>query len=64
MALDPMGNGRIVIDGVPGIKDVGVVSEDDLHLTLQDEDELLAIMDRCLGSLDRSGFQGHDKGSI
>jgi len=44
MALDPMGNDRIVIDRIPGVEDIGIVSENDFHLALQDEDELFALM--------------------
>jgi hypothetical protein len=44
VTLDPMGNGGIIVDAVPGIKNIPVVSEDDLHFPLQHINEFLAFV--------------------
>jgi hypothetical protein len=51
----------IIIDGVSGVKDIGMVSKNDFHFALENKDEFLPIMDRGLGSFYSGGFQGDDE---
>jgi len=62
--IGPDGDGGIVIDGIPWIKDIGMAPEDHLHLTFQNEDKFLAFMDRGLRCLDGGGSNVTMKGSM
>jgi hypothetical protein len=56
-----MWNVRIIIYGIPWVKDVGMVSKDDFHFALENKDEFFPVMDRGLGSFYSGGFQGDDE---
>jgi hypothetical protein len=61
VALDSVRNVGIIIDGVPWIKDIGMVSQNHFHFAFQNEDEFLPVMNRSLGSFNSGGFQSHDE---
>jgi hypothetical protein len=56
-----MGNIRIIIYGIPRVKDIGMVSQNHFHFPFENEDKFLSIMYRGFGSLNGSGFQSDDE---
>jgi hypothetical protein len=56
-----MWNVRIIIYGIPWVKDIRMVSKDDFHFTFENKDEFFPVMDRGLGSFNSGGLQGHDE---
>ena len=61
VTLDSVRNGRVIINRVTRIKDIGMVSQNDLHLSFEDKDEFFTFVDRGLGRFHGGGFQGHDE---
>jgi hypothetical protein len=56
-----MGNIRIIIYGIPRVKDIGMVLQNHFHFSFENEDKFLSIVYGGFRSLNSSGFQSDDE---